>query len=194
MRRRNIADMERLTSDLAGLSGLDRSALVERWRILNDAEPPANISRPLLLRAAAYRMQEQILGGMKPASRRFLAKVFDDVATGRQVSMSSHNTTVKFSAKPGTRLLREWHGITYEVVVLEDGVTFRGKQYGSLSEVARVITGAKWSGPLFFGLKKKQANKPAVQMVVDEILAIQQTGPATGVLMELSVLQKEEVS
>ena len=58
------------------------------------------------------------------------------------------------SVKPGTRLLREWHGVTYEVTVTEDGVLFKGKKYQSLSEVARIITGTKWSGPLFFGLRK----------------------------------------
>jgi hypothetical protein len=55
--------------------------------------------------------------------------------------------------KPGTRLLREWQGVTHEVIVLEDGVLFRGKRHRSLSEVARAITGSRWSGPRFFGLR-----------------------------------------
>jgi hypothetical protein len=57
------------------------------------------------------------------------------------------------TAKPGTVLVREWAGATHQVTVLEHGMLFRGKRYGSLSEIARVITGARWSGPLFFGLK-----------------------------------------
>lgn len=58
--------------------------------------------------------------------------------------------------KPGTRLIREWHGRVYEVEVTRDGVLFNERQYRSLSEVARAITGVKWSGPLFFGLKAKR--------------------------------------
>jgi hypothetical protein len=58
--------------------------------------------------------------------------------------------------KPGTRLLREWHGVTYEVIIMEGGVQCHGKPYRSLSEVARAITGTRWSGPLFFGLKKQE--------------------------------------
>jgi hypothetical protein len=90
-------------------------------------------------------MQEKTLGGLKPTTRRFLKQCLTD----RQPSMSANNLRI------GTRLLREWHGTTYEVTVLEKEVLFNGKRYGSLSEVARIITGAKWSGPAFFGLKKK---------------------------------------
>jgi len=98
------------------------------------------------MHAIACRMQEQILGGLKPATRRFLEKAAEDNVS-RQLMIS---------IKPGTRLLREWHGVTYEVIVMEDGVQCNGKRYRSLSEAARAITGARWSGPLFFGLKKQE--------------------------------------
>lgn len=141
--------MSDVKTDLAKLPSLDRTELIERWRILYDREPPASISRPLLLHAIAYRMQEKALGGMKPSTRRFLEKTVKDASARRQVS------TPPSTLKSGTRLLREWHGVTHEVVILENGVGCNGKHYRSLSEVARVITGAKWSGPLFFGLRKK---------------------------------------
>ena len=64
--------------------------------------------------------------------------------------------------KIGTRLLREWQGVSYEVTVLEDGVHYQGQRYRSLSQVAQVITGAKWSGPLFFGLKKTDAQRTSL--------------------------------
>jgi hypothetical protein len=95
----------------------------------------------------AYRMQEKILGGLKPVTRRFLEK-FDNTSQQQRLPV--------VSIKPGTRLLREWHGVTYEVTIMGDGVECNGKHYRSLSEVARAITGTRWSGPLFFGLKKQE--------------------------------------
>ena len=90
------------------------------------------------------------MGGLKPATRRFLEKAAQDNDASKQQLLPA------ISIKPGTRLLREWHGITYEVIILESSVLCNGKHYRSLSEVARAITGARWSGPLFFGLKKQE--------------------------------------
>jgi hypothetical protein len=120
----------------------------ERWRVLYGCEPPRRISRDLLVRALAYRIQEQVLGGLKPSTRRLLAKVAGDASERRSVQVVAEPTL-----KPGTVLLREWHGIQHQVIVREEGIVFRGKPYKSLSEVAYRITGAKWSGPRFFGLK-----------------------------------------
>lgn len=133
---------------LAGLPGLERAALMEHWTRLYGTPPPANYSRPLLIMAIAYRMQEQAFGGLKPATQRFLGKVVQDNASGKPLSPPVA------SIKPGTRLLREWHGVAHEVTILEEGVQYQNRQYRSLSEVAREITGVRWSGPLFFGLKK----------------------------------------
>ena len=139
-----------LSDDLAKLSGLNRSELVELWRKFYETEPPEKCSSPFMIRAIAYRMQEQIFGGLKPDIKRLLAKAASDVASGKQISRP-------VTIKPGIKLLREWHGTTYEAVISETGVLFQGKQYRSLSEVARIITGARWSGPVFFGLKGKAA-------------------------------------
>ena len=105
-----------------------------------------------MLFAIAYRLQEQATIGLKPSTRRFLEQVTKGVTDGQKVTAAA-------SARPGTRLLREWHGVTYEVTILEGGVLFQGKNYRSLSEIARVITGVRWSGPLFFGLNKKSEKK-----------------------------------
>lgn len=144
-------DKEGVASELAALSSLDRQALLDKWRTIYGTEPPYKIRNNFLIRAIAYRMQEQAMGGLKPATRRFLEKVLQDNVNGKKTSVPTTR------AKPGTRLLREWHGITHEVLILEEGIIFKGKKYKSLSEVARHITGTKWSGPLFFGLKKKVA-------------------------------------
>lgn len=151
--KRRRANRESLASDLARLPDLDRPALVEQWRRCYETEPPFKISRQLLIQAIAYRLQEQVLGGLNPATQRFLAKVAEEAAMGKKT------TALPQAVKPGTRLLREWHGVTHEVIVLESGVQFGDKQYRSLSQVARTITGTRWSGPLFFGLKQQRDSR-----------------------------------
>jgi hypothetical protein len=149
MKHRLFLNAGRLASELAGLPALDRRALIEKWWILYGTEPPGGVRNNFLMHAIAHRMQEQASGGLEPATRRFLEKTSEDNASRRQ-------TVRIISTKPGTRLLREWHGVTYEVIILEDGVQCNGICYRSLSEVARAITGTRWSGPLFFGLKKQE--------------------------------------
>lgn len=139
-----------LADDLARLPSLDRTALTAAWQTTYSAEPPRNISQPLMLRALAYRMQVQVLRGLKPSTQRYLMKIAEE---GNSARAAIPVTQVK----SGTRLLREWHGASHEVTVLDDGVYYQGKRYRSLSQIAQVITGAKWSGPLFFGLKKEAA-------------------------------------
>jgi hypothetical protein len=136
--------------ELAGLSALDRKELVEKWRILYKTGPPVGSQNKFLLYAVAHRMQEKVLGGLKPATRRFLEKAAQSNDASKQQILPA------ISVKPGTRLLREWHGVTYEVIILESSILCNGKHYRSLSEVARAITGTRWSGPLFFGMKKKE--------------------------------------
>jgi hypothetical protein len=104
--------------------------------------------RSLLIQALAYRLQEKASGGLKPSTRRLLASIADD-ATARRTTLVARELKIK----PGTTLLREWHGVQHRLTVLEDGVQFGNERYRSLSEVARKITGSRWSGPLFFGLK-----------------------------------------
>lgn len=149
MKHRAMYDKGSLATELAGLPSLGRDELLERWHILYKTQPPVRISTELLIMAVAYKMQEQVYGGLKPATRKFLAKAAEELRAGGKVSAPAP------VIKSGTRLIREWNGRTYEAEVTADGVLFHGKQYRSLSEVARIITGTKWSGPLFFGLKKR---------------------------------------
>jgi hypothetical protein len=137
-----------LAHEIAVLHQSTSDDLKERWRVLYGCEPPRRISRDLLVRALAYRIQEQMLGGLKPSTRRLLAKVAADASERR-----SHRVVPEPTLEAGTVLLREWHGIEHQVIVREEGIVFRGKSFKSLSEVAYRITGAKWSGPRFFGLK-----------------------------------------
>ncbi len=147
---RNVSEKERekLSAEIAGLESLDLTQLRGRWKLLYETEAPPHLSRGLLRRAVAYRIQENVLGGLKPATRRLLER-FAEGARARK------STKVVPSRKvgPNTILIREWGGTRHEVTVLENGAMFRGKHYRSLSQVARAITGNHWSGPLFFGLK-----------------------------------------
>jgi hypothetical protein len=143
--RSQIEAMER---EVERIPELDRVALVERFVSLCGFQPPPRFSRKLMELAVAYKVQEQVLGGLKPATRRFLR----DAAKAQQKPARSKSANARF--KPGTVLMREWKGITHQVTVLEDGFSFDGTRYRSLSEIAGLITGAHWSGPTFFGLTK----------------------------------------
>ena len=142
-----------VSREIAKLEPLDLPDLKTRWGEAFGRPPPSHISRGLLVRALAYRIQEKALGGLKPAVCRRLTRAAAELSAGRAPLAPSP------TIKPGTRLLREWHGVMHEVIVLEDGVEYRGKSWRSLSAVAREITGTRWSGPRFFGLQKTRSSK-----------------------------------
>ena len=148
MKRKISVTRSALACEIAALLDATSANLKERWRALYGTEAPRHISRDLLIRALAYRIQEKALGGLKPSTRRLLTKVAADASARRPIQVAPEP-----ALKPGTVLLREWHGTEHQVIVREDGIVFQGKQYTSLSQVAYRITGTKWSGPLFFGLK-----------------------------------------
>ena len=144
------ASSERLSAEITTLESLDSTQLRERWKVLYGTEPPPRSSRDFLMRAVAYRLQERVLGGLSAATRRLLEQVAEDSCARRAVRVA-----LRRKLQAGAILLREWGGVQHQVTVLENGVLFRGKQYRSLSEVARLITGSRWSGPLFFGLRER---------------------------------------
>jgi len=155
-----VRDPQKLASELEQLSELNSKELRERWQALFGAEPPPKLRSPLLVQGIAYRLQENALGGLKPATVRLLECIADDAAARRQAAPK----TEKIRVSAGTVLIREWHGTKYQVTVLKHGFLFRAKPFRSLSQIARAITGSRWSGPLFFGLKaarKEQINEAA---------------------------------
>ncbi|HXI16157.1 MAG TPA: DUF2924 domain-containing protein [Chloroflexota bacterium] len=139
--------MTRLADRLNGLAVLPPAALRAEWRRLYRAPAPA-LSPDLLVRGIAYRLQEKACGGLAPAVDRELVRL---AARGTLPTRSSPSAAV--SLRSGTRLLRSWNRETYSVLVTEDGYRFNDQTYSSLSSIAKVITGTKWSGPRFFGLK-----------------------------------------
>jgi hypothetical protein len=142
-----------LVAELDGLHLLDLEELNGRWRSLFGSDPPDRLRRSI--QALAYRIQEQTLCGLKPATRHLLKRIAGEAADRRPVAVD-----LKPQIKAGAVLIREWHGIRHQVTALKDGFMFRGQRFGSLSKVASEITGSRWSGPLFFGLKpSRQENQ-----------------------------------
>jgi hypothetical protein len=150
---RAIQDATACREALARLPELDLGELRREWRALYKAEASPHLSRELLVRAVAYRMQEVAFGGLRPEPQRRL----------RQIAQQFKETGAakihpRPELKPGTRLVREWQGRTYDVLVLDGGFSWQDTHHRSLSALARKITGTAWSGPLFFGLKP---NRPS---------------------------------
>ena len=133
-----------LECDLTALGELSRDELVDLWSINYGRPPPKGISRRLLERAAAYEMQVEAFGGLKPKVRRRLLSIVGS-------SDSAKSTGSRPNLAPGTRLIREWNGRSHTVDVVDGGFEWNGDLYRSLSAVAQGITGARWSGPRFFG-------------------------------------------
>lgn len=136
---------KRLHRQVEAVAVMDNAGLTAAWNELFDTAMPP-LSPSLLVRAITSRMQEKALGSLPASSLRQLRKL----ATGEEVAPPT-------DLRPGTRLVRSWHGRTLCVTVMEDGsFELEGARYGSLTRIAREVTGAAWSGPRFFGLTPKR--------------------------------------
>ena len=151
MNRKISVTSPSLCDEIAALKDAAFANLKDRWRSLYGTEPPRRISRELLTRAVAYRIQEQVRGGLKLSTRRLLTRLADDARSGRPLGSEP-----AAAASAGSVLVREWHGVTHEVRVLDRGVLYQRKRYRSLTEVAKLITGAHWNGPSFFGVRRRR--------------------------------------
>jgi hypothetical protein len=148
----NPTSYSELSQRIASLNESTAQQLRDEWRRLYRGQPP-RLSRDLLVRTIAYRMQELAYGGLSKATQRKL-----DALTKELEAKGSIVITPDSSLRPGTRLVREWGGRTHTVVVSEGGFEYAGKAFRSLTKIAHAITGAHWSGPRFFGLIRKQAS------------------------------------
>ncbi len=135
---------------LALLPGLDTAALRGEWERFHRRPPPHDLTRDLLLRGIAHRLQELAFGGLPPAAvKRLETSGAPTTRAGRMRRAEAGRL------KPGTSSVRGWRGQTHTIVIQENGFAYRGRLYRSLSLVAREITGAHWSGPRFFGLTRQ---------------------------------------
>ena len=134
-------DPVKLDAKLNSLIHMRRAELIDEFSRAYGRAPPLRLSNFILALATAYRLQEQVYGGLKPEIRKAL--------------LNGEAITQVRKASPGTLLIREWRGQQHNVTVHEDRVEYQGKPYRSLTEVTFQITGQKRSGPLFFGLRSK---------------------------------------
>jgi hypothetical protein len=144
----SLSDIEGRSAEIENRGNLGPEELDQAWRDLFESDRPRRVCGDLLIKALGYRLQEKGIGGLKPSTRRLL-ELWGRKGAGRGPLAEPARTRLK----AGTVLVREWRGVTHRVSVLDDGFDFHGERFRSLSEVARKITGVRWSGPLFFGLK-----------------------------------------
>ncbi len=135
---------------LAALKTTPTPALKQQWRELFDSEPPP-FNRRYLESRLAYRIQELAYGGLKPETVRRLERLGEELDGGDKKKRGIRANLDR--PITGTRLLREWQGVEHVVTVTADGFEWQGRPYKSLSAIARAITGTRWNGWVFFGLK-----------------------------------------
>jgi hypothetical protein len=143
-------------AELDRLPSMPIVALRARYRELFRAEPPKAFGPDLLRRSIAHRIQEKAYGGLSATSRRLLNQL---VRAAR--AKPNGRLELPRRIKPGSELVRTWNGKTYRVIVTTDGFAWDGQTFASLSEVASRITGTKWNGPRFFGLRLRPSEGAA---------------------------------
>ncbi len=143
--------MARLDDKLAALATMSPAQLRGEWlQLFGSGAPP--VGQKLLALAIAHRLQEKARGGLPAKLAREIECLVRQIDKGGALKGSASATL-----RPGTQLVREWRGTTHRVMILDDAYLYRDERFGSLSEIARKITGAHWSGPRFFGLNKNVA-------------------------------------
>jgi hypothetical protein len=147
--RQQRTEAAAIEAEIAHLRSLALDALRRRWRVMFGRTPPAALSKDLLGRMIAWRLQEQAFGGLDRDSLRFLD------------GLARHRGSPRRYLKPGTVLVRDYQGERHTVTVAADGFNWQGTTYTSLSAIARAITGTAWSGPRFFGLPRRNGTSPA---------------------------------
>jgi hypothetical protein len=140
---------DRYLLDLEHVKSLDSTALRAAWRAAFKSVPPRAAHKEFLVRFLAYELQVRASRGLRKSSLKALSE-FEQAKNA-----PAKPTAVEKRLSVGAHLLRQWGGATHEVMVMERGYAYRGRSYASLSEIARCITGARWSGPRFFGLRSQ---------------------------------------
>ena len=156
-RRRKLSPKASIEDEIAQLRGLDLKALRIRWRNAFGKPAPEHLSRHLLFRVIAYRLQADRFGDLDAETLKVLKQ-----AAGQEGPILAVSKTLarldqrRFAPPPGTVLVREWDRKSHRVMVMPDGFAWNGETFDSLSQVALAITGTKWNGPRFFGLRDRR--------------------------------------
>src|ERR1700716_4066665 len=157
-KRRNgrISTKTSVEDEIAHLRGLDLGGLRARWLSVFQKPAPSHLARHLLFAVIAYRLQADRFGDLDHATKQVLdrtvAKETGPAMSARLASFDQKRTELT----PGTVLVREWDRRSQRVMVMADGFAWNGQTYDSLSKVAFAMTGTKWNGPRFFGLRDKE--------------------------------------
>lgn len=158
----NMITRESADTQLAELARLSLSDLKARWVELKGAPLPKFMRRELITRAVAHAVQEAAYGGLDPATAKRLDQLVGQIVP----KGTTPPRLARKRIKAGTRIMREWQGQVHEVTVAPDGgFLWRGEQHRSLSVIARQITGTRWNGWTFFGLKKAVPAAPQAKAV-----------------------------
>jgi hypothetical protein len=156
-----LPDAKTLAIDIARLRDLDFGGLQARWHTVFRQKSAPHLPRHILFRVLAYRLQADRLGDLDVGAKRLL----DDAATPEDAGQRAVNgSRPTADIRPGTMLAREWNGRMHRVAVLADGFAWNGKTYPSLSKIAYAITGTRWNGPRFFGLRDKARYRPSKEV------------------------------
>jgi hypothetical protein len=142
-----------LQSELRRVAVEPKALLRARYIQLFDRDPPRAFGPDLLRRSVAQRMQENAYGGLSKVSQRELNRLVTALITKPDA-----NLTVARRAQSGTLLVRDWKGRSHRVMIAEDGFYYEDRTYSNLSEIARLITGTRWNGPRFFGLRRQKSD------------------------------------
>src|SRR5215208_3101884 len=151
-----LPDIKTLEIEIAHLRDLDIRDLRAHWHNAFGRQAPSHLPRHLMFRVLAYRLQADRLGDLDAESQRLLDGAGPAEDAGK-CAIELNRLTSDLS--PGTMLAREWNGRMQRVAVLADGFAWNGKTYPSLSKIAFAITGTRWNGPRFFGLRDKSAKE-----------------------------------
>jgi len=160
-----MAGKDDIETRIATLGDLSREELVALWHKNFGCPPPKGVHRELLIRAAAFHLQQKHYGGLSGDAKRLLKAAMREAAgsidakrirnpdqAAIEVSKVTAPPKERQQISPGARLIREWNGISHVVDVIDGGFIYAGSRFKSLSKIAREITGTNWSGPRFFGL------------------------------------------
>lgn len=147
-----MTQIDPIPARLAALKTTPTADIKRQWREMFETEPPP-FNRQYLVSRLAYRIQELAYGGLKPETIRRLEQLGEELDGGNPIKRR-----IRTDLKPitGTKLLREWQGVEHTVTITAGGFEWQGRPYQSLSSIARAITGTRWNGWVFFGLKNNR--------------------------------------
>lgn len=140
-----------ISAQIASLSSMNKPELLAVWASNFPHPPPVTLRRDLMVPILAYRIQEREYGGLSNSARKKLREIAKSLPPGKLAGGRRPS-----GLHSGTRLVRTWKGEVHEVEAFTGSYIYRGKQYNNLSQIAREITGTRWSGPLFFGTKERK--------------------------------------